>query len=99
MKIYSPLLATVLLLSAPAFAKDHEVPVAYGDLNLSSPEGRDALDHRLRVAAEKACVVQAAPIEQAKLERRCRALAIADAREKAQVAVARAQTNEQLAAR
>jgi UrcA family protein len=99
MKIYSPLLATALLLSAPGFANEHEVPVSYGDLNLSSLEGRDTLDHRLKDAAKKACNVQAAPLEQAKIERRCRALALADARGKAQVAVARAGTDEQLAAR
>lgn len=41
--------------SQPAFAKSVEVP--YRDLNLSTPEGQQALDSRVRAAARKACEI------------------------------------------
>lgn len=41
--------------SQPAFARSIAVP--YHDLNLSSPEGQQALDSRVRAAARKVCEI------------------------------------------
>lgn len=45
------------LLSVPVHAQDRlpDVRVSYADLDLSTPAGMKALDHRLRDAAEAAC--------------------------------------------
>jgi UrcA family protein len=100
MKKYSPLLAAALLLSAPAFANEKQVSVGYKDLNLTSTSGQETLDGRIQDAAAQVCTADGAMLlEKAQIIRRCRSMALADARHKAKTIVARANSDTQLAAR
>jgi UrcA family protein len=47
--------ALALGLAAPAFAEPVSVAVPYGDLDLTKPAGREALDTRLDRAARQIC--------------------------------------------
>ena len=96
------LLVAAVAISAPAFAQEKEIAVPYHDLNLASTQGRETLDGRLQDAASQLCTAKGAMmLERAQILRRCRSMVLADARHKANVVVARANTGgeTQLAAR
>lgn len=98
---YCTFLATALLgltASAPAFANPSEVPVSYKDLNLTSVEDRAELDGRLRGAAADVCSAHGkSDIGSVILEQKCKKVALSEAREKAQIAVARAKSDQEVA--
>ncbi len=54
MKLFASL-AAVLTLAAAGSASAHEARIAWGDLDLSTAAGADALDARLDAAARKMC--------------------------------------------
>lgn len=54
-KIASAALALAILSPIPVMAETVSVPVRYGDLDLSTPEGRRALDSRIAVASRHIC--------------------------------------------
>lgn len=66
--------------SQPAFAKSVEVP--YRDLNLSTPEGQQALDSRMRAAAREVCEITSgrSTIHEMVAERECYDDALSSAR-------------------
>jgi UrcA family protein len=102
MSKYCTFFATGLLglaVATPAFANPAEVAVSYKDLNLVSSDGREALDRRLDNAAADVCSAHGTFDLSAKvIERRCRLQLAADARQKAQIVVARAKTTGEVAA-
>jgi UrcA family protein len=56
---------TSAIFAEPAYASPQETvrskTVRYGDLNLASPQGRAALDRRIRLAAKQVCEVIGLP--------------------------------------
>lgn len=79
-----------LLLLAPAAAvqaEDIAKPVTYGDLDLSSPQGRAALDSRLARAVNAVCgKPDLRDLPAVRSSRRCRHAAIEYARNEAELA-------------
>jgi UrcA family protein len=65
--------------AAPAIAQSSDsVAVGYGDLNLSSPAGREALERRVGAAARQVCgEYQPLELKMIALSRACRARALA----------------------
>jgi UrcA family protein len=55
MKTLASLAAVLLVAAAAGTASAHEVRIAYGDLDLSTPAGADAFDARVRAAARRMC--------------------------------------------
>lgn len=87
--------ATILACSAaPAIAEDApSVVVTYKDLNLSAPEGRQALKTRIAAAVETVCGgAYRASVQQGRDLAECRTLTTAAAEQKAERAIARAAT-------
>jgi UrcA family protein len=76
--------ATLALLASPALAEEApSVRVAYGDLDLSAPAGRQALDRRLRGAANRVCgPLPSAGIREMKAVLDCRTATIAGVRDR-----------------
>jgi UrcA family protein len=87
-----------LAVSAPALANPTEIAVTYKDLNLASPDGRAKLDHRLDNAAAEVCSAHGThDLASKDVARRCHQAAMSDAREKAQIVVARAKGDQEVA--
>jgi UrcA family protein len=65
--------------AAPAIAQSSDsVAVGYGDLNLSSPAGREAFERRVGAAARQVCgEYQPLELKMIALSRACRARALA----------------------
>ena len=100
MNKFHALVACTLVASAPALANEKQVAVPYHDLSLTSASDREMLDSRLQTAATAVCAVEGVkPLERPGIIRRCKAAALADARHKAKIVVARANNDTQLAAR
>jgi UrcA family protein len=98
-KFHALLTVTVAVaLAAPAIASSNAAPVRYQDLNLASTADRATLDARLSNASMQLCRDHGArDRESRRLARECRAAALSDARQKAQVVVARTARDQQLA--
>lgn len=84
MKVRSTFLALAAALAAassPAAAQAGSVTIGFGDLNLASQAGRDALSRRIDGAADRLCG-DFSPLElkMNALSRTCRADILADAR-------------------
>jgi UrcA family protein len=73
--------AAAATLATPAVAQTGSVMIGYGDLNLASRAGRNALDQRIDGAARQLCG-ESSPLELKRiaLGRTCRAGVLADAR-------------------
>jgi len=82
----STILFATLVASAPCLAEpvDTDVKrekVPYGDLNLASDAGQTKLDRRIRAAANRVCSDSGyTAMENFQRGRKCRSIAIADAR-------------------
>lgn len=77
-----------LAVSVPALAAEKSVP--FSDLNLASADGRAALDNRLDRAAKSVCAVGESQELSAYLaSKNCYIASIADARDAAEVAIAK----------
>jgi UrcA family protein len=77
--------------TAPAAAAEpvaQTVTVAYGDLNLASTSGRNALDARIAQAARSVCFDGGRDVASHMSYNRCVKAAVADAREQADAAMA-----------
>ena len=55
-----PFLAAVLLYAAPATSQEVQ-RIPFADLDLSSPPGATAFDHRVRQAGRRACLDRSGP--------------------------------------
>lgn len=83
----STILIAALVASAPCLAKPADTDVKrevvkYGDLNLASDAGQATLDTRIRAAAHRVCQDPGnTAMERFQRERKCRSIAIADARQ------------------
>jgi UrcA family protein len=101
LKIAMPACILLAALAAPAGAQDaRSVPVAYADLDLTKPEGIQALDHRIAAAVRAVCFEQ----EDALFANRiaiaeCRRVARRDAADQRVRAIAAAQPTMLAAAR
>jgi len=78
-----------LAIATPAFAQsEDQVSVRYADLDLSSPDGAQRLDQRIRLAAVQVCGNFSNDLRLNETVGECQARAIADAKAGAQVAFA-----------
>jgi len=73
--------AAAATLATPTIAQTDSVTIGYGDLNLTSRAGRNALDQRIDGAARQLCG-EASPLQlkMVALGRTCRAGVLAEAR-------------------
>ena len=102
-KSFTPLAAALIFcgisLAAPASAAPSRI-VHYGDLDLGSPAGQQALSDRLRSAVRNVCDTPNPLDARAMMEhRRCRRAASEVAGQRAEQAIAAYRTGERLAAR
>ena len=73
--------ASAAAIATPAAAQADSVTIGYGDLNLASRAGRNALDQRVDGAARQLCGdVSPLELKRIALGRTCRAGVLADAR-------------------
>lgn len=90
--------AISLTVSASAFANSTDVPVSYKDLNLASAGDRAKLDRRLDSATDEVCSAHGTyDLAHQSLARECRKIVLSDARQKAQIVVARAKNDQEVA--
>jgi UrcA family protein len=83
------LTGATLTVGSPAFAQEQDsVRVGYSDLDLSTPQGSERLDRRLRQAAADVCGTYSADLRQNQSVGECQARALSGARAEAQVALA-----------
>jgi UrcA family protein len=90
--------AATFMTAAPTFANDSEMSVSYRDLNLAATKDQAKLDSRLKAATGVVCRSHGArDLTNKRRARDCETAVLSDARSKAQVALARANTSQQLA--
>ncbi|MEL7728466.1 UrcA family protein [Citromicrobium bathyomarinum] len=75
------------VLTTPAIASERSVTVSVEDLDLTGSADRAKLESRIATAARIACDSGARDAASLKMERECRAAAIADATARAKVAM------------
>ena len=88
--------ATLAGAAAPALAEAApSVAVSYTDLNLTTPEGRKALEARIAAAVDTVCArPHLSSVEQGHAWAECRELATADAQRQASEVIAAAEAAE-----
>lgn len=92
------LFAALVVLSLPAasLAEDHtvSVQVTTSDLDLSTAQGRERLDRRVRSAVNVACDFQSRALAVRVLEQDCRRVAFAQAKPQQDVAIVGAENRK-----
>jgi UrcA family protein len=98
MRSLIPVFAAAILAgsAAPALAEAApSVVVSYSDLNLATPEGRQALESRIAVAVDTVCArPHRSSVQQGEAWAKCRELAAADARSQASQVIAAAEADD-----
>ena len=95
--IFTVLAALAATIAAPAAAGEPSVTVAFGDLDLTTPAGKAALDKRIEAAVDKVCsLASRRDLAGWMAAEECKVLSLADAME--QLAALAPQANVALAA-
>ena len=79
--------------AAPVNATEFEAPVVHDDLDLTTREGVARLDERVRTKARQMCANGGRDSASVRLERECRATALAAAAPEIRVAIANARAD------
>lgn len=93
--------AALAAIDAPAQAETRSEQVSYSDLDLATPEGQQALEHRISRAIRQVCGPRAGPLYDYHVRAACRREAKKGTEGQVSVAIARAKSrqDERLAAR
>lgn len=92
------LIAASIATSLPTSGEALQATVTYADLDLSTKAGQKTLDRRITGAVRKICGNQrSATLTERRAIQRCHSSAMNDANDKAEIVVARARMNRQLA--